>query len=90
MYPPEEGGAGKLPEDLVAGLGPANPPFNVRHSKQVVDELGSDSLPHGFTAIPVMSYELGNINEVRAEKCCPPVREAYYARYFSTYSEYES
>ena len=69
MYPPVEGVAGELPESLVTDLGPANPPFNVRDSKIVAEELGSYSLPHGFTAIPVMTYEKYNINDFRTESC---------------------
>ena len=81
MYPPSEGGAEVLPESLVADLGPANPPFNVRDSKKVAEELGSNPLPHGFTAIPVMSYNMFNINEIRPESC-QYVMEAWNARYY--------
>ena len=51
LYPPGKGGAELLPDGLVYDLGPANPPFNVRDSKKVAEELGSYSLPHGFTQI---------------------------------------
>ena len=74
MYPPGEGGAGELPESLVADLGPANPPFNVRDSKKVNKELGSNPLPHGFTVIPVMTLNYANINDFRTESC-PIVNE---------------
>ena len=69
LYPPGEGGAEELPEGLVNDLGPANPPFNVRDSKKVAEELGPNPLPHGFTQIQVMSYNWGNINDFRTESC---------------------
>ena len=91
MYPPRESVVELLPESLVADLGPANPPFNVRESKKVADELGSDPLPHGFTAIPVMSYDMFNINNIRPESC-PFVIEAWNSKYYDgdSFSQYVS
>ena len=91
MYPPTEDSAEELPESLVADLGPANPPFNVRDSKMVAKELGSIPLPHGFTAIPVMSYEMFNINDIRPESCAYVI-DAWRARYYDgeNFSQYLS
>ena len=91
LYPPGKGGAELLPDGLVHDLGPANPPFNVRDSKKVAEELGSYPLPHGFTQIQVMSYNWGNINGFRTESCAY-VQEMWEAAFFSTgdvYHEYE-
>ena len=82
MYPPNQVEAVELPESLVDDLGPANPPFNVRDSNLVVNELGSSPLPHGFTAIPIMSYNMFNINDIRPESC-PFVLDNWNAKYYA-------
>ena len=91
MYPPGVSGAEELPKNLVADLGLAHPPFNVRDSKIVASKLGSHPIPHGFTAIPVMSYDLGNINDFRPESCAS-LFKIMDARYFGTdgFKEYEA
>ena len=83
MYSPGEGGAGELPKDLVADLGLANPPFNVRDTKIVAEELGSDPLPHGFTAIPVMTFDRYNINDIRTDNC-PFINDEFNRNYWGT------
>ena len=90
MYPPGEGDIREIPESLVADLGPANPPFNVRDTKAIAEELGYCPLPQGFAAIPVMNYGVPNTNDFKVETFCRSIKEAHYAKYFSTYSEYES
>ena len=83
MYPPQEGGAGQLPKDLLTDLGPANPPFNIRDTKIVAEELGSDPLPHGFTAIPVMTFDRYNINDIRTGNC-PFINDEFNRNYLDS------
>merc|ERR1712051_240248 len=82
MYPPAEGGAGQLPKELLTDLGHANPPFNIRDTNKVNQELGSDALPHGFTAIPVMTFDRYNINDIRTDNC-PFINDEFNRNYYS-------
>ena len=59
-----------MPVKLQSGdLGASAPPFKVRDAYAINSSLGADSLPHGFTAVPVMNVEKGNPVSFRTSGC---------------------